>query len=176
MRFIHCQIGYRALPHWFAQFRRVWGYWTRSNGQIYFAKPHLTPPGYASIQKLHAYWMYSPDLEIYSHVVSHLTGRSTPTSPPRRCCLPLRHHPVTLIMWPELSNFYFPPNKAFFKATEIVVKDAADTLDCQGLGEQWHYWHFYVRPHGAAYWFSYTCSHFRVFATTYRRLVTCLVV
>ena len=38
-----------------------------------------------------------------------------------------------------------PQNNTFFIATASVVKDAADSPDCQGLREQWYYLQFYVR-------------------------------
>ena len=102
---------------------------------------------------------------------SHSTYDSETTDPLRRCSLPRRHHQLrescdhqydAPLMFQGKKSL-LSPNNAFFIGTASVVKRAADTPDCQRLGEQWHYLFFYVRPHDAAY-NNADLIHWRIYA------------
>ena len=61
------------------------------------------------IQKLHAHWKYLPDLtfiQTRSATYRPLRTDSQATDPMRRCGLPWRHRPVTLLSFSELRNLY----------------------------------------------------------------------
>ena len=81
---------------------------------------------------------------INSDVVSHLpAAQHRRTGPPRRCVFRNvitrsresrgHHYDAPFIF--RVKKSLLPPNNAVFIATAIVVKDAADTPDDQGLGE-----------------------------------------
>ena len=106
----------------------------------------MTPPCHVSIYpKVARLLEMSYGSGIYSDVVSHLPAAQH--RPVHRVDVVDRdvitrsldshdhHYDVPLIF--RVKKSLLPVNNAFIIATAIVVKDAADTPDCQGLGNFW---------------------------------------